>query len=190
MDELNGMNYGTGDDTSDSGSDEPPQQPISRVTSARNGGTGRASGLASSIYGPKTQQETVRTESALEFAERCVHIPMRLTEEERKLLAVLENALDVCEYTDTVDVTFSHTRKSKQARIMESLVDVLSISCGLLMSNNLTKGSAALTWDQPLICSSPSSCCPFAFRRGATGEQAAARERGTVCRHLRDRSAV
>eukprot|EP01032_Pedospumella_encystans_P012189 gene12189-14120_t len=67
-------------------------------------------------------------------------IPMRLTETERKYLQVLENALEVCEYTDVVDVTFSHTKKSKLSRIIESLVDVLSISCGLLMANNLSKG--------------------------------------------------
>ena len=68
-----------------------------------------------------------------DFEELCKHIPMRLTEDERRLLSVLENALEVCEYTDTVDVTYSHTGKSKQSRIIASLIDVLSISCGLLV---------------------------------------------------------
>jgi hypothetical protein len=64
-------------------------------------------------------------------------IPMRLTEEERVLLNILENALNVSEYTDTVDV---FARRSKSDRIISGLVDILSISSGLMVSNNLTKG--------------------------------------------------
>ncbi len=68
-----------------------------------------------------------------DWIENCKYIPLRLTEDERKLFAVFESALEVCEYTDIVDVTFSYTRKSKYSRIIESLVDALSISCGLLV---------------------------------------------------------
>ena len=66
---------------------------------------------------------------------------MRLTNEERVLLNILENALDVSEYTDTVDV---FARKSKSDRIISGLVDILSISSGLMVSNNLTKGEGLM----------------------------------------------
>lgn len=77
--------------------------------------------------GTRTQEDVCH------FAERCMYIPMRLTVDERRLLNVLENALEVCEYTDTVDVTYSHTGKSKHSRIVASLVDILSIASGLLV---------------------------------------------------------
>lgn len=88
---------------------------------------------------------TLRGMSQREFVNSCHYIPMRMTVDERRLLNVLENALQVCEYTDVVDVTFSYTRKSKYSRILESLVDILSISCGLLMANNLSKGEAIVS---------------------------------------------
>lgn len=77
-----------------------------------------------------TPASTAKTAAILE---RYRFIPMRLTAHERMLLNVLNNALEVCEYTDVVDVTFSHTRKSKFSRILESLVDILSISAGLVV---------------------------------------------------------
>ena len=93
-----------------------------------------------------SKSSTRSAESMRDFAERCKHIPMRLTEDERRLLSVLENALEVCEYTDTVDVTYSHTGKSKQSRIIASLIDVLSISCGLLVRLFIPSSSV------PLLC--------------------------------------
>jgi hypothetical protein len=96
-------------------------------------------------------------EEVHELASSCHYIPMRLTPRERLMLNVLENALEVCEYTDVVDVTFSHTRKSKSSRIIESLVDTLSISCGLMCSNNLKEGEQimvgrTLNDNVPMFC--------------------------------------
>ena len=75
-----------------------------------------------------------KTVTSRELSDFSMYIPMRLTASERLQLEVLENALEVCEYTDVVDVTFSHTRKNKHTRILESLIDTLSISCGLIVS--------------------------------------------------------
>jgi Protein of unknown function (DUF2009) len=60
-------------------------------------------------------------------------IPLRLSQSERSMLRVIENALEVSEYTDAVDVSYSHTHKNKYSRIIEGLVDLLSICSGLLV---------------------------------------------------------
>ena len=89
-----------------------------------------ASGSATHSH---SKSSTRSVESMRDLGDRCKHIPTRLKEDERRLLSVLEKTLEVCEYTDTVEVTYSHTGKSKQSRIIASLIDVLSISCGLLV---------------------------------------------------------
>ena len=88
------------------------------------------------------------TRSISDGERQCKYIPLRLDEEERRMLSILENALDVSEYTDVVDVTFSHLRTSKSSRILSSLVDTLAISCGLIMSNNLSDGESLLEGKQ------------------------------------------
>lgn len=75
--------------------------------------------------------------------ERAKFIPMRLTEQERNMLKVLENALEVSEYTDKVDV-YSGFRKKKSSRMVENLIDMLSITLGLEIANDLVKGEGRL----------------------------------------------
>ncbi|CAM9517571.1 unnamed protein product [Chrysoparadoxa australica] len=62
--------------------------------------------------------------------EASKHVPLRLTEEERRLLALLEGALHVSEYTDRVDVP---TRWNKAKIIYTELRDMLSMLCGLAL---------------------------------------------------------
>jgi hypothetical protein len=75
------------------------------------------------------------------FATSCKWIPMRLTAQERQLLEVLENALVVSDYTDTVDIW---ARSHKQSRVFEGLRDVLSIATGLMVANSLKAGEALM----------------------------------------------
>lgn len=70
------------------------------------------------------------------------YIPLRLTEDERKYLNVLESALEVVEYTENVDIEYSYSfslnnhhlkGKNKKARVLECLNDLFSITSGLMV---------------------------------------------------------
>jgi len=71
------------------------------------------------------------------FLERAKWIPLRLNEEERNILNILESCLDVSEYTDKIDV-FSHSGKEK--RIQYQLYDVCQIIAGLRIAADYGTG--------------------------------------------------
>lgn len=72
------------------------------------------------------------------FASRAKFIPLRLSSDERKLLRLVEAALNVSEYTDVVDVIASRM-KTKQ-RIHAQIRDICSILTGLAVANDYTAG--------------------------------------------------
>ncbi|KAF8935388.1 hypothetical protein BGZ52_011885 [Haplosporangium bisporale] len=69
--------------------------------------------------------------------DRSKYIPMRLDLTERKLLRLLEAALNVSEYTDKVDI-LSYTSKSK--RIIHQIKDLCAIISGLVVANDYRRG--------------------------------------------------
>ena len=80
-----------------------------------------------------------------EFVERCKYIPMRLNEHERQLLELLLAALNVSEYTDSVDTL---SRRNKGARIVRGIKDMCAIQSGLMVCTDLRKGEQLL--ERPL----------------------------------------
>lgn len=67
------------------------------------------------------------------------YIPMRLTYEERKLLRLLEAALNVSEYVDKVDI-LSYTSKAK--RMVAQLKEMCSILAGLVVATDMKAGQS------------------------------------------------
>ncbi|GMM35301.1 hypothetical protein DASC09_026260 [Saccharomycopsis crataegensis] len=73
-----------------------------------------------------------------EIKKQSQYIPLRLTAEERQLFKLLDSALNVCDYTNKIDI-FSYTSKSK--RIITQLKEICSILLGLVVSKNMKIGS-------------------------------------------------
>jgi hypothetical protein len=93
------------------------------------------------------------SEAMASLAERAKYIPMRLTEEERDLLRLLEGALKVSEYTDHVDVTshdygwgwsFSNTVRKKESKMEECARQVFEILLGLHLCFDFKEGQKRL----------------------------------------------
>jgi len=77
------------------------------------------------------------------FAERAQYIPIRLSEQERSLLLLLESAMDVSEYTDKVDV-WSY-RYNKTNIMIHQLRDLCNIITGLYLISDPKAGKSYAT---------------------------------------------
>jgi len=76
------------------------------------------------------------------IAERAKYIPVRLSHDERRLLRLLEAALNVSEYTDKVDIL---SYRSKNARIHAQIKDLCAILCGLVVAQNFRRGQQLIS---------------------------------------------
>ena len=76
------------------------------------------------------------------ISERAKYIPLRLSHDERRLLRLLEAALNVSEYTDKVDIL---SYRSKNARVHAQIKDLCAILCGLVVAQNFRKGQKLVT---------------------------------------------
>ena len=74
--------------------------------------------------------------------ERCKFYPIRLTLHERKYMRLVENALNVSEYTDHVDIL---SWKSKTGRIQAQLKELCAILCGLVIACDYNEGQKLLS---------------------------------------------
>ncbi|KAL6070722.1 B box-type domain-containing protein [Balamuthia mandrillaris] len=84
----------------------------------------------------QTQQER-REDIAAYFMERTKYIPVRLSLKERKMLRLLEAALNVSEYTDKIDII---SARNKAQRIQTQIKDICAILTGLLVASDYRKG--------------------------------------------------
>jgi len=87
--------------------------------------------------------------------ERSKTIPLRLTDEERSLLRIIEGGLEISEYTDKVDVTssmygsyWSHSISKKVHLIEKELKEILGFISGLYVANNYSLGGSLVSKDK------------------------------------------
>lgn len=73
------------------------------------------------------------------YLERAKYIPLRLKLDERRLLRLLEAALNVSEYTDKVDVL---VWRNKNGRIHAQIKGICAILSGLVVAQDYKKGQA------------------------------------------------
>ena len=76
------------------------------------------------------------------YAARAKTTPLRLSDDERSMLRVLEGALTVSEYTDKVDVI--SYRSNKVHRIQQQLGDMFAILSGMVVASKGKQGQSLI----------------------------------------------
>ena len=76
------------------------------------------------------------------FRERAKYIPLRLDVTERRILRLLEGALNVSEYPDKVDIL---SYRNKSARVHAQIKDLCAILCGLTVAQNFRRGQQLIS---------------------------------------------
>jgi len=89
-----------------------------------------------------------RINMSADLRSRVKYIPMRLSEEERTLLGIVEGALDISEYTDHVDVSandyVARTANNKEDVIIKELQSLCQNIAGLRVSTMYQTGGVGL----------------------------------------------
>lgn len=91
------------------------------------------------------RSKTVQGFHGRKWTELARFIPMRLTEDERRILAILDRTLKVSEYTDNVDLYIS--RGARQETIKAELRKIKGVLSGQYVAMKMSKSTEVLTDD-------------------------------------------
>ncbi|KAK9821755.1 hypothetical protein WJX81_004208 [Elliptochloris bilobata] len=108
-------------------------------TSEETGEAGAAGDPSASVSDAEEENGAAAPPRRGGMADRARYIPLRLSQDERRLLRLLEAALSVSEYTDKVDIA---TWKSKVARVHVQIKDLCAILCALVVAQDYRRGQA------------------------------------------------
>lgn len=152
--------------------EKPPQPPAQQSAmndqyvpkEPENNSSKKDNSLKLTDVNSKLREAVLSELEVIPLVERCKYIPLRLDEDERQLLNILEGALEVSEYTDNVDVADSdyggrywgfsfwnqpyskHERggPSRNDLIKQELQEVFDLLTGLYQSSDYRLGSQLL----------------------------------------------